>query len=154
MSEEEKRDSVDAFVGGENPGEVEMEGETKKVHLDSLDAQKDAQIAQQLEDLQKSLDEREKTFNNEVKRYDDRNINIEQIVQNLNNMPPVNAVAILSEMKDQDIIISVRPEELLLGKESNSMKAVVNDCVFLGNLNLTCLTELCKSCLCELKTEL
>ena len=36
------------------------------------------------------------------------------------------------EMKDQDIIISVRPEELLLGTESNSMKAVINDCVFLG----------------------
>lgn len=70
-----------------------------------------AQIAQELEDKQIAQEEREKTFNNEVKRYDDRNINIEQIVQNLNNMPPVNAVAILSEMKDQDIIDVLRRAE-------------------------------------------
>lgn len=63
-----------------------------------------AQIAQELNDLQKSLEEREKTFNNEVKKYDDRSRNIEDVVKNLEGMQPVNAVNILVGMDDQLII--------------------------------------------------
>ncbi len=69
------------------------------------------QIAQELEDRQVAQEEREKTFNNEVKKYEDRGKNIEQIVQNLSNMPPNNAVAILSAMNDQDIIDVLRREK-------------------------------------------
>lgn len=49
-------------------------------------------IARELEDRQKSQEEREKTFNNEVKKYDDRSTNIEQISTYLQNMPPKTAV--------------------------------------------------------------
>ena len=67
-----------------------------------------AQIAQELEDKEKSQAEREKTFNNLVKKYDDRSVNIEQIVANLNGMPPKSAVGILIEMDDQDVIDVLR----------------------------------------------
>lgn len=67
-----------------------------------------AQIAQELEDKEKTQAEREKTFNNLVKKYDDRSVNIEQIVANLNGMPPKSAVGILIEMDDQDVIDVLR----------------------------------------------
>lgn len=67
-----------------------------------------AQVALELEDKEKTLEEREKTFNNLVKKYDDRSVNIEQIVANLNGMPPKNAVAILVAMDDQDVIDVLR----------------------------------------------
>ena len=67
-----------------------------------------AQIAQELEDKEQTQAEREKTFNNLVKKYDDRSVNIEQIVANLNGMPPKSAVGILIEMDDQDVIDVLR----------------------------------------------
>ena len=67
-----------------------------------------AQIAQELEDKEKTQAEREKTFNNLVKKYDDRSVNIEQIVANLNGMPPKSAFGILIEMDDQDVIDVLR----------------------------------------------
>ena len=67
-----------------------------------------AQIAQELEDKEKTQAEREKTFNNLGKKYDDRSVNIEQIVANLNGMPPKSAVGILIEMDDQDVIDVLR----------------------------------------------
>ena len=57
------------------------------------------QIAQKLEEMRIALEEREKTFNNEVKKYDDRNVNIEQNAKNLNSMRPTDAVEILNAMK-------------------------------------------------------
>ncbi|MBQ5400186.1 MAG: flagellar protein FlbB [Treponema sp.] len=70
-----------------------------------------AQVAQELEEQKKAQEEREKTFNSQVRMYDDRYRNIEQIVQNLNGMQPVKAVAILEEMDDQDIIDVLRQAE-------------------------------------------
>ena len=70
-----------------------------------------AQVAQELEDKERSQEEREKTFNNLVKKYDDRNANIDQIVANLNGMPPKSAVDILVAMDDQDVIDVLRRAE-------------------------------------------
>lgn len=67
-----------------------------------------AQVAQELADKENAQSEREKTFNNLVKKYDDRSVNIEQIVANLNGMPPKSAVGILIEMDDQDVIDVLR----------------------------------------------
>ena len=77
-------------------------------------------IAQELKDQLSAQEEREKTFNNERKKYDDRWRNIEQIVQNLNGMQPANAVAILLEMDDQDIIDVLRRAEELAQEEGGS----------------------------------
>lgn len=81
-----------------------------------------AEIAQELEDQKKAQEEREKTFNNEQKKYDDRRENIEQIVQYLNGMPPADAVNILVEMDDQDVIdVLRRAEEDAAAAGSSSM---------------------------------
>lgn len=76
-----------------------------------ISEESNAQIAQELTDRQIAQEEREKTFNLEQKKYDDRRVNIEQIVQNLEGMQPVNAVKILTEMDDQDVIDVLRRAE-------------------------------------------
>ncbi len=79
-----------------------------------------AQVAQELEDKEKTQAEREKTFNNLVKKYDDRSVNIEQIVANLNGMPPKSAVGILVAMDDQDVIDVLRRADEIASAEGES----------------------------------
>lgn len=82
-------------------------------------------IAKELEDRKKSQDEREKTFNNQIKKYDDRSVNIEKIASNLTNMPPQTAVAQLIEMDDQDVIDILRKtDEVAAASKSASMVSV------------------------------
>ncbi|MCH5290919.1 MAG: flagellar protein FlbB [Treponema sp.] len=69
------------------------------------------QVAQALQDREAAQEEREKTFNNELKKHENRERNIEQIVQNLEGMQPRNAVAILEQMDDQDVIDVLRRAE-------------------------------------------
>lgn len=79
------------------------------------------QITQKLEEMRVALEEREKTFNNEVKKYDDRNVNIEQNAKNLNSMRPADAVEILNAMDDQDVIDTLRKvEEMAAAAGKNS----------------------------------
>ena len=66
------------------------------------------QTAQELENRRVAQEEREIAFNSTVSQYDGRQLNIVTNVQNLNNMPPQNAVDILVAMDDQDIIDILR----------------------------------------------
>ena len=66
------------------------------------------QTAQELENRRIAQEEREVAFNNTVSQYDGRQLNIVTNVQNLNSMPPQNAVDILVAMDDQDIIDILR----------------------------------------------
>ena len=70
-----------------------------------------AQIALELAEREKNQEEREKTFNQTVKKYDDKNINVEQIANNLNGMRPEAAVDILIAMDDQTVIDVLRKVE-------------------------------------------
>jgi len=78
------------------------------------------QIAQELEERRISQEEREKTFNNIQKMYDDRNVNIRKNAENLNGMAPANAVAILNEMDDQDIIDTLRMVDQIAAEEGTA----------------------------------
>ena len=78
------------------------------------------QISLELEEREKNQEEREKTFNLLVKKYDDKEVNIEQIANNLNCMKPEDAVAILEKMDDQDIIDVLRKVEEM-AKEQGKM---------------------------------
>ena len=79
------------------------------------------QIAAELEEREKNQEEREKTFNLTVKKYEDKNINVEQIANNLNGMTPRAAVAILIEMDDQTVIDVLRKcEEIAAASGSAS----------------------------------
>ena len=90
---------------------LEREETLKKLEEQNL------QISQELDDLRKSQEEREKTFNNTVKKYDDREVNIVQNAKNLTGMPPENAVAILNAMEDQDVIDTLRKVEEIAQEE-------------------------------------
>lgn len=82
------------------------------------------QIAAELTNREKSQEEREKTFNNTVKSYDDKNVNIEQIAVNLNGMRPDAAVKILTAMDDQEVVDVLRKvEEIAKEKGSSSLGA-------------------------------
>ena len=81
-----------------------------------------AQIALELAEREKNQEEREKTFNLTVKKYDDKNVNVEQIANNLNGMRPEAAVDILTAMDDQTVIDVLRKvEELAKASGSASM---------------------------------
>ncbi|MCQ2572393.1 MAG: flagellar protein FlbB [Treponema sp.] len=79
-------------------------------------------VATELLEREKNQEEREKTFDQTVSKYDEKMINITQIAQNLNGMRPEAAVAILESMDDQ-ICIDVlrRVEELAKENGSSSM---------------------------------
>lgn len=82
-------------------------------------------IAKELEDRKKSQDEREKTFNNQVKKYDDRSVNIETIASYLNSMPPKTAVEELLSHDDQDIIDILRKaDEMAAASKTTSLSSV------------------------------
>ena len=68
-------------------------------------------IVAELAEREKTLEEREKTFNNLQKKYDDKEVNIEQIATRLYNMPPAAAVQELVAMDDQLVIDVLRKEE-------------------------------------------
>ena len=78
------------------------------------------QTAQELENRRVAQEEREVAFNSTVTQYDGRQLNIVTNVQNLNNMPPQNAVVILVAMDDQDIIDILRMADQI-AEESGSV---------------------------------
>ena len=93
----------------------------READIAALEAQ-NAQIAAELKEREKNQEEREKTFNQTVKKYDDRNINVEQIANNLNGMTPQASVAILVAMDDQTVIDVLRKvDEIAVRKGSSSM---------------------------------
>lgn len=93
----------------------------READIQALENQ-NAKIAAELEEREKYQEEREKTFNLTVKKYDDKNINVEQIAKNLNGMRPQAAVDILVAMDDQTIIDVLRKtEELAASSGTTSM---------------------------------
>ena len=83
-----------------------------------------AQIAAELAEREKNQEEREKTFNLLLKKYDDKEKNVEQIARNLNGMRPLNAVEIINNMDDQLAIDVLRKvEEIASAEGASSMVA-------------------------------
>lgn len=91
----------------------------RELDIQAMEAE-NTQIAQELEERRISQEEREKTFNNIQKMYDDRNVNIRKNAENLNGMAPANAVAILNEMDDQDIIDTLRMVDQIAAEEGTA----------------------------------
>ena len=97
--------------------------ELDKRESDVIESEKkNEQIAAELAEREKNQEEREKTFNLTVKKYDDKEVNIEQIANNLNGMRPQAAVDILVAMDDQIVIDVLRKvEEMAKENGSSSM---------------------------------
>ena len=100
-----------------------QELDKRETDIVKIEEQNEA-IAKELEDRKKSQDEREETFNNQVKKYDDRNKNIEVIANYLNNMPPETAVQQLLAHDDQDVIDILRKaDEIATANKTVSMSS-------------------------------
>lgn len=111
-------------IKGTPPLEADLDNDRYQKRLESLNLKKEEldqretelaqaealnqQTAQELEDRRLAQEERETAFNNTVTQYDGRQLNIITNVQNLNSMPPQNAVDILVAMDDQDVIDILR----------------------------------------------
>jgi flagellar protein FlbB len=69
------------------------------------------QMAQELEERQKALDETEKSINDWLQSTENKDRNVEGVSQQLTNMQPERAVAIISAMNDQNAIDVLRKTE-------------------------------------------
>ncbi|MDR1900286.1 MAG: flagellar protein FlbB, partial [Treponema sp.] len=78
------------------------------------------QMAQEMEQRQKSLDERENSFNALLEETDNKDRNVEQNARYLTGMPPERAVEIITRMDDQDAIDVFRKTEEIAQAEGTS----------------------------------
>lgn len=102
--------------------EIQREELARREEEVAVKEQFNEQIANELISREKSQEDREKTFNQTLKKYDDKNVNIEQIALNLNGMRPEAAVNILLAMDDQMVIDVLRKvEEIAQRNGSSSM---------------------------------
>ena len=97
----------------------EQELDKRQEDIEKMEAV-NLQVSQELEDLRISQEEREKTFNNAVKKYDDIEVNVRQFAEYLNSMPPSAAVATLNEMDDQAVIDTLRKVEEISQEEGTT----------------------------------
>jgi len=74
------------------------------------------QLAQDLGDKEQAVEEREKAFNEREKAFENRRVNLAQNAQYLTGMTPANAVKIMENMEDQDVIDIFRITEEAAGK--------------------------------------
>jgi flagellar protein FlbB len=82
------------------------------------------QMAQELEERQNALDEREKSLSAQVFDAENKDRNVEQNARYLTGMPPQNAVGIIAALDDQDAIDVIRKtEEIALAEGTASIVA-------------------------------
>ena len=105
-----QRESLDIF---------KEELDKRQQDIESAEKQNE-KVTAELTEREKNQEEREKTFNLQVKKYDDKNINIEQIARFLNGMKPQAAVNILIAMDDQIVIDVLRKVEEIATAEGTS----------------------------------
>lgn len=71
------------------------------------------QKAEALTEREKALEDKEKSFNARTRLYENKRANLEQISNYLVGMPPQNAVDIMLNMEDQELIDILRTTERL-----------------------------------------
>ncbi|MDC7235764.1 MAG: flagellar protein FlbB [Spirochaetales bacterium] len=71
------------------------------------------ELGSQLEETRKSIEEKEKSLNEALKTYDNKRANLEQNAKYLEGMPPENAVSIMVEMQDTELVELLRTSERL-----------------------------------------
>ncbi|WP_233516421.1 periplasmic-type flagellar collar protein FlbB [Oceanispirochaeta sp. M1] len=71
------------------------------------------ELGGQLEESKKSIEEKEKSLNEALKTYDNKRANLEQNAKYLEGMPPENAVSIMVEMQDTELVELLRTSERL-----------------------------------------
>ena len=80
------------------------------------------QMAQEIAERQRAVEEREISFNAIVIAAEDKSRNVEQFARYLNGMPPQNAVGVMAQMDDQNVIDVLRKtEEIAQAEGTNSI---------------------------------
>lgn len=103
---------------------IQMEELDKREADLKVSEDQNAQIAAELAEREKNQEEREKTFNLTLEKYENKEKNVEQIARYLNGMRPQNAVDILNGMEDQLVIDVLRKvEEIAASEGTTSMGA-------------------------------
>ena len=93
----------------------------KEESLSARETELEQEIAT-IKEKEKSMAEREKLFNESRLGYENRRVKLEKTADYLEGMPPDNAVGILLEMEDYDIIeLFVIAEQLAEQKGSTSL---------------------------------
>ena len=69
------------------------------------------QMIEQLQEREATIEDREKVFNQRMQAFENRRVNLQQNSDYLVGMPPENAVKILLQMEDQDVIDIFRMTE-------------------------------------------
>lgn len=90
----------------------EQELERREQKIESREAELD-QMLEDLKEREEALKNREKSFNERANMYENRKANLEQNAEYLIGMPPEDAVNILKEMDDQDVIDTMRTAQRL-----------------------------------------
>ncbi len=72
---------------------------------------------QELDDREQTLAEREESFEQRQAEYEDRQANLRRNAQTLQNMPPEQAVAILQDYDDQDLVSILRITDEIADEE-------------------------------------
>jgi len=100
--------------------------ELREMELDTLQRDLEAEIgksiqmAQEVEERQKALDEQENSLRAQVRDAEDKNRNVEQNSRYLTGMPPQNAVGIIAALDDQDAIDVIRKTEEIAQAEGTA----------------------------------
>lgn len=90
--------------------------EEELVRWEEALAEQEMEVQQKLESLEereKALEDKEKSFNARTSLYENKRANMEQIANYLVGMPPRDAVQIMQNMEDQDLIDILRTVERL-----------------------------------------
>ncbi len=69
------------------------------------------QMIEQLQEREQKIEDREKVFNERLQTFENRRVNLQRNSEYLVGMPPENAVKILLQMEDQDVIDIFRMTE-------------------------------------------
>jgi flagellar protein FlbB len=100
--------------------------ELRNMEMDTLQRDLDGrfgeivQMAQELEERQNALDERENSLRAERLDAENRDRNVEQNARYLTGMPPQNAVGIIAALDDQDAIDVIRKTEEIARAEGTA----------------------------------
>ena len=81
----------------------QQELETSQAEID--------QMIEQLQEREQTIEDREKVFNESLQAFENRRVNLQRNSEYLVGMPPENAVKILLQMEDQDVIDIFRMTE-------------------------------------------
>jgi flagellar protein FlbB len=96
-----------------------MEMDTRQRDLDNRFGEI-VQMAQELEEIQNALDERENSLRASRLDAENRDRNVEQNARYLTGMPPQNAVGIIAALDDQDAIDVIRKTEEIARAEGTA----------------------------------